>query len=90
MLSHSNLPKPLWGEAMRTTIDLINMSLSTLLDGDVPERVWTGKDVSHKHLKVIGYRTSVHIPKYERSKLDDKWKLCCNSIFLGYGHEESH
>ena len=59
-------------EAMRTEVDLINLTQSAPLDGDVPERVWTGKDVSHKHLKVIGYRTSVHIPKYERSKLDDK------------------
>ena len=85
MLSHSNLPKSFWGEAMRTAVDLINLSPSAPLDGDVPERVWTGKDVSYKHLKVFGCRAYVHIPKDERSKLDDKCKPC---IFLGYGHEE--
>lgn len=85
MLSHAKLPKLFWGEAMRTAVDLINLSPSAPLDGDVPERVWTGKDVSYSHLKVFGCKTFVHIPKDERSKLDGKSKEC---IFLGYGHEE--
>ena len=70
---------------MRTAIDFINLSPSTPLDSDVPERVWTEKDVSYKHLRVFGCRVYVHIPKDEISKLDDKAKEC---IFLGYGHEE--
>ena len=41
MLSHSKLPKSFWGEAMRTSIDLINFSPSIPLKGDVPERVWS-------------------------------------------------
>ena len=85
MLSHSKLPKSFWGEAMRTAVDLINLSPSTPLGGDVPDRVWSGKDVSYKHLRVFGCRAFVHIPKDERSKLDDKTKPC---IFLGYAHEE--
>ena len=72
-------------EAMRTEVDLINLSQLAPLDGDVPERVWTGKDVSYKHLRMFGCRAYVHIPKDERSKLDDK---CKPIIFLGYGHEE--
>ena len=85
MLSHAKLPKPFWGEAMRTAIHLINLSPSIPLDGDIPERVWIGKDVSYKHLRVFGCRAFVHVPKDERSKLDKKAKQC---IFLGYGHEE--
>ncbi|KAG8377494.1 hypothetical protein BUALT_Bualt08G0038700 [Buddleja alternifolia] len=85
MLSHSKLPKSFWGEAMRTAVDLINLSPSAPLDGDIPDRVWSGKDVSYKHLRVFGCRAFVHIPKDERSKLDDKTKPC---TFLGYGHEE--
>ena len=38
MLSHSNFPKSFWGEAMMISVYLINLSLSTPLDGDVPER----------------------------------------------------
>ena len=85
MLSHSKLPKSFWGEAMRTSIDLINISPSIPLKGDVPERVWTGKYVSYDHLRVFGCRAFVHIPKDERSKLNVKVKPC---IFLGYSHEE--
>ena len=70
---------------MRITIDLINFSPSALLDSDLSERVWTEKDVSYKHLRVLGCRAYVHIPKDERSKLEDKSNEC---IFLCYGHEE--
>ena len=36
------------------------------------------------NLKVFGCRAYVHIPKDERSKLDDKVK---EYIYLGYGYE---
>ena len=70
---------------MRTAVDLINLSSSAPLNGDVSEKVWTGKEVSYKHLKVFGCWSSVQILKDERSKLDDKAKHC---IFVGYAHEE--
>ena len=31
MLSHSKLPKSFWGEALRTSVDLINLSPSAPL-----------------------------------------------------------
>ena len=80
MLSDAKLYKSFWVEAMHTTVDLINISPLAPLDGNVPERVWTGKVVSYKHLRVFGCRTYVHISKDERSKIDDKAKEC---IFLG-------
>lgn len=85
MLSHSKLPKPFWGEAMNTAVRLINLSPSVPLNGDVPEKVWTGKEVSFKHLRVFGCRAFAHIPKDERSKLDGKAREC---IFLGYADEK--
>ena len=63
MLFYANLPKSFWKEVMRATIDLINLSLSAPLDGDVPEKVWTGKYVSYKHLRVFYCKVYVHIPK---------------------------
>ena len=54
MLSHSKLPMSFWEEAMRTSIDLINLSPSVPLKRDVHERVWTGKDISYDHLRVFG------------------------------------
>ncbi|KAI4324009.1 hypothetical protein L6164_023577 [Bauhinia variegata] len=74
MLSHTKLPKAFWGESMRTTVDLINLSPSVPLSGDIPERVWKGKDVSYKHLRVFGCKAFVHIPRDERFKLDAKSK----------------
>ncbi|CAL9016331.1 unnamed protein product [Prunus brigantina] len=85
MLSHAKLPKSFWGEAMMTAVNLINLSPSAPLNGDVPNKFWSGKDVSYNHLKVFGCRAFVHIPKDERSKLDAKSKEC---IFVGYGNEE--
>ena len=85
MLSDAKLPKSLWAEVMRTAVDLINISHSTPVDGTVPERVWSRKDVSCKHLRVFSCKTYVHIPKDKRSKLDDKAKEC---ILFGCGHEE--
>ena len=43
LLSHSKLLRSFWGEAMRTAVDLINLSPSVPLNGDVPEKAWTGK-----------------------------------------------
>ncbi|CAL2256839.1 unnamed protein product [Prunus armeniaca] len=85
MLSHAKLPKSFLGEALMTAVDLINLSPSAPLNSDVPNKLWSGKDISYNHLKVFGCRAFVHIPKYERSKLDVKSKEC---IFMGYGNEE--
>jgi len=85
MLSYAKLPKSFWGEAMKTAVDLINLSPSVPLNCDFPQRVWTGKDVSFEHLRVFGCKAFVHVPRDERSKLDSKAKQC---IFLRYGHEE--
>ena len=38
MFSHAKLPKSFWGEVMRATVDLINLSPSYPLEGDIPER----------------------------------------------------
>ena len=70
LLSHSKLSRSFWGEAMRIAVDLINLSPSVPLNGDVPKKVWTGKEVSYDHLRVFGCRAFVHIPKDERSSLD--------------------
>ena len=70
---------------MRIAFDLINLSPSYPLEGDILERVWIGKFVSFEHLRVFGCRAFVHVPRDERSKLDNKTKQC---IFLGYSNEE--
>ncbi|GKF26768.1 retrovirus-related pol polyprotein from transposon TNT 1-94 [Tanacetum coccineum] len=85
LLSHARLPASFWGEALNTTVHVINLTHYVPLCFDVPDRVWSGKDVSYHHLRVFGCKASVHIPKDERSKLDVKNKPC---VFLGYGQDE--
>ena len=85
MLKLAKLPKSFWGKVVNTVVYLINGSPSILLDFDIPQKCWIGKDVSYSHLKVFGCKVFMHVPKEERSKLDDKATLC---IFIGYGDEE--
>ncbi|GAA0147204.1 hypothetical protein LIER_36475 [Lithospermum erythrorhizon] len=58
---------------------------STIEWFDVPNHVWSGKDVSYAHLRVFGCMAYVHISKDERSKLDEKSKKC---VFVGYELDE--
>ena len=85
MLKLAKLPKSFWGEAVNTAVYPINRSPSVPLDSDIPQRVWMGKDVPYSHLKVFGCKTFMHVPKEQRSKLDDKATSC---ILIGYGDEE--
>ena len=85
MLFHSKLPSSFWDEAIRTALNLINLSPSFALNGDVPEKVWIEKSIPYNNLKVFGCKIFVHISKDERSKLDSRSKEC---IFLEYKHEQ--
>ena len=85
MLTHVKLPKMLWAEALMTPAYVINRSPSIPLDSDISQRVWGGKDVSYRYLRVFGCLAYVHVAKDQRGKLDPKTRPC---IFLGYGYEE--
>ena len=85
MLRTAKLPKSFWGAAVLTACYLINRSPSASLEFDVPEKVWTGKEISYNHLKVFRCKAFIHVPKEQRSKLDDK---ALPYIFIGYGNEE--
>lgn len=85
MLSMTKLPKPFWGEAVLTSCYLINRSPSAPLNFEVPEKIWTGKDISYSHLRVFGCKAFAHVSSELRKKLDLKSTPC---IFIGYGDEE--
>ena len=69
----------LWPNELGDLFRRINRSPSVPLDGDSPQKVWTGKEVSYRHLKVFGCLTYVHVAKDRRGKLDPKTRPC---IFL--------
>jgi hypothetical protein len=60
---------------------LVNRSPSSALVDKTPHEAWTGKKPSLEHLKVFGCDAYVHVPKENRSKLDNNAKKC---ILIGY------
>ena len=85
MLAHAKLTKTFWAEALMTTTYVINISRSSPLDEYIPQRVWTGKVISYRDLKVFDCLAYVHIAKDKRGKIDPKTQPC---IFFGYGNDE--
>ena len=85
MLAHAKLQKMFWVEAPMTTTYVIYRSPVVPLDDDIPQRVWSGKDVSYRHLRVFGCLAYVHVAKDQRGKLDPKSRPC---IFIGYRDDE--
>jgi hypothetical protein len=81
MLSGAGLGQEFWAEAVSTTCYLVNQSPSSALDDTTPHEVWSGKKPSLQHLRVFGCDAYVHVPKENRSKLDNKAGKC---IFIGY------
>ena len=69
---NAKLSKTFRGEALMIAVYMINRSPSVTLDGAIPQRVWIGKDVSYRHLKVFSCIANVHIAKDKRGKLDTK------------------
>ena len=85
MLGHAKLSKTFWDEALMEVAYVINISSSVPLDGDIPQRVWTYKDLQYRHLRIFGCIAYVHVARDQRGKLDPKSQQC---IFLGYGDDQ--
>ena len=81
MLSGVGLGQEFWVEAVSTTCYLVNRSPSSALDDTTPHEVWSRKKPSLQHLRVFGCDAYVHVPKENRSKLENKAEKC---IFMGY------
>ena len=69
LFSQAKLPRSFWGEALSTVAHVLNLTPCVPLDIDVPDKVWTSKDVSYDYLCFFGCNAFVHIPKNKRSKL---------------------
>jgi hypothetical protein len=72
MLSGVGLGQELWVEVVDTACYLVNQSPSSVLVDKTLHEAWTGKKPSLKHLIVFGCDAYVHVPKENRSKLDNK------------------
>lgn len=55
------------------------------LNGDVPNRVWSGINVPYDYLTVFECKSFMPILKDKRSKIEVKTRQC---IFIGFGQDE--
>lgn len=78
LLFTSGLSKPFWGEALNTTVYLINRSPSTAIELKSPKEKWTGKVPNLDHIRIFGCSAYAHT---RDGKLDPRSIKC---IFLGY------
>ena len=80
MISHSNLPKSLWGEALKTAAYILNRVL-TKATAKTPYKLWTGKKPSLKHLYIWGCLAEARPSRPHEKKLDSRTVSC---YFIGY------
>jgi hypothetical protein len=81
MMKAKGLPAHFWGEAVNTTIYLLNRSPSRSVEGMTPYEAWHGKKPSVEHLRTFGSLVYVKNTKPNLKKLDDH---SSKMIFVGY------
>ena len=81
MLHKSGLPKSLWLELAKTTAYLRNRAPTKALDGMTLLEAWSGSKRDVSHLRAVGCKALVHIPKESHTKLQPKSSDC---IMVGY------
>ena len=75
MISHSNLPISLWGEALKTAAYILNR-VPTKATAKTPYELWTGKKPSLKHLHIWGCPTEARPYRPHEKKLDSRTVSC--------------
>ena len=78
MLSESGLDKMFWAEAASTAVYVINRTLASPIDYEIPEKVWTGVLPDLSGLRSFGCISYVHS---DQGKLNPRAK---KGVFLGY------
>ena len=80
MISHSNLPISLWGEALKTVAYILNR-VPTKETAKTPYELWTGKKPSLKHFHIWGCPAEARPYRPHEKKLDSRTVSC---YFIGY------
>ena len=80
VISHSNLPISLWGEALKTATYILNR-VPTKATAKTPYELWIDKKPSLKHLHIWGCPTEARPYRTHEKKLDSRTVSC---YFIGY------
>ena len=82
MLTHSNLDRKYWGEAVNTAVHLTNRMPTSALGGKItPHEKWTGRTPDLGHVRVFGSVCYANTPTVGRRQLDARARKC---VFVGY------
>eukprot|EP00253_Pinus_taeda_P028318 PITA_28318 len=75
MLQTKGLSNSYWGDAVATTVYILNHSPTSALENMTPYEATYGEKPNVNHFKVFGCLTYVHVPDQNRKKLDAKSEL---------------
>jgi transposase InsO family protein len=81
LLKAMKVPMIFWGEAVRTTVYLLNRSPTKALESRTPFEAWHGKTPKVNHLRVFGCLAHVKQLGPGINKLLDRSK---SMVFIGY------
>ena len=81
MLKAKDLPRELWGEAVKTAVYILNRSLTKSLKDQTPHEKWTGRKPSVDHMRIFGCLAHVKDTRKHPRKLEDR---SIPMIFIGY------
>lgn len=82
LLIESGADPKFWAEAVCTASHLHNKRPSSAINGNTPDKLWSGKEISLGYLKVFGCRAWSHVRSFQkRSKFDPKASEC---VLVGY------
>ena len=63
MRLNAGLPKEFWTEATNMTVYVINRSLGTIIDLQIPEEKLISRNVDYSDLRIFGFSVYVHMQK---------------------------
>ena len=81
MLNESKLSDIFWGQAMNTTIHILNTGLIRINSDKTPYELWKGKLTNVKHFRVFGRKCYI---KREDKKIGKFDFQVDEAIFVGY------
>ena len=88
LLMQSNMPHPLWGEAVRTVAYVRNLVPAKGTGDKSPAKLLTGSSIDLNLLKVWGCKALVHVPEEKRTgKLAPRAQ---EAVFIGYENSSTY
>ena len=86
-LHHVSLPSSFWGEAIATSMYLLNCSLTKAVDDMIPKEVFMGNKLNVSHLHGFGCVAHVYAPSHKTRTLHAKSKTMISTRYASHSKE---